>query len=114
MELTAMWAIILAVCGGVLTIINAIEKVVGAGKALNAPNVEQDRRIAALELRCDRYDQYFDSDKQRLNDLEKSLSVLMQAQFALLSHAINGNDTEKLKEVQGTMMDYLTKRGISV
>lgn len=114
MELSAMWAIILAVCGGVLTIINAIEKVVGAGKAINAPNVEQDRRIAALEVRCDKYDQYFDSDKQRLSDLERSLSVLMQAQFALLDHAIDGNDTEKLRSAKNKMMDYLTQRGISV
>jgi hypothetical protein len=114
MELSAMWAIVLAVCGGVLTIINTIDKIVGAGKAINAPNVEQDRRIAALEVRCDKYDRYFDSDKQRISDLEQMLSVLMQAQFALLSHAINGNDTEKLKEVQSHMMDYLTNRGIKV
>lgn len=114
MELSAMWAIILAVCGGILTIINTIDKVVGAGKAINAPNEEQNRRIAALEVRCDKYDRYFDSDKQRIQDLEQMLSVLMQAQFALLSHAINGNDTDKLKEVQGTMMAYLTNRGIKI
>lgn len=114
MELSAMWAIILAVCGGILTIINTIDKVVGAGKAINAPNEEQNRRIAALEVRCDKYDRYFDSDKQRIADLEQMLSVMMQAQFALLSHAINGNDTDKLKEVQSSMMGYLTHRGIKV
>lgn len=114
MDPVVIWGIVLAVCGGVTTIINAVDKVVGAGKAINAPNVEQDRRIKALEARCDKYDRYFDSDKQRLNDLEQSLSVLMQGTFALLSHAINGNDTDKLKEVQSTMMDYLSKRGIHV
>lgn len=114
MNLSTAWAIILAICGGLLTIINVVEKIIGAGKAFNAPNVEQDRRLAALETRCDKYDRYFDSDKQRIADLEQMLSVLMQAQFALLSHAINGNDTDKLKEVQGHMMEYLTKRGISV
>ena len=114
MDLPQTWAIILAVCGWVVVIINAIEKIVGAGKALNAPNAEQDRRLAALEARCDKYDRYFDSDKQRIADLEQMLSVLMQAQFALLSHEINGNDLDKLKEVQSKMMDYLTKRGITV
>ena len=114
MDPVVIWGIVLAVCGGVTTIINAVDKVVGAGKAINAPNVEQDRRIAALEVRCDKYDRYFDSDKQRIQDLEQMLSVLMQAQFALLSHAINGNDTDKLRKVQESMMDYLTKRGISV
>ena len=114
MDLTTAWAIILAICGGILTIINAVEKIVGAGKALNAPNAEQDRRLAALEARCDKYDRYFDSDKQRIADLEQMLSVLMQAQFALLSHAINGNDTENLRKVRDDMLAYLTKRGISV
>lgn len=114
MELSALWAIILAICGGVLTIINTFDKLIGAGKAMNAPNVEQDKRLDALEARCDKYDRFFDSDKQRLNDLEQSLSVLMQSQFALMSHAINGNDVDKLKKAQNDMLEYLTKRGISV
>ena len=109
-----MWAIILAVCGGILTIINTIDKVVGAGKAINAPNEEQNRRIAALEVRCDKYDRYFDSDKQRIMDLEQSLSILMQGTLALISHAVNGNDVDKLKDTQEHMLDYLTKRGIKV
>ena len=114
METIPYIAVILAICGGIITIIGAIEKIVNAGKFINSPNVEQDKRLDALEARCDKYDRYFDSDKQRLADLEQSLSVLMQSQFALLSHAINGNDTDKLKTVRDTMLEYLTKRGISV
>lgn len=114
MELSALWAIILAICGGMLTIINTFDKLIRAGKAMNAPNVEQDKRLDALEARCDKYDRFFDSDKQRLNDLEQSLSVLMQSQFALMGHAINGNDVDKLKKAQNDMLEYLTKRGISV
>ena len=114
METIPYIAIILAICGGIITIIGAVEKIVNAGKFINAPNAEQDKRLDALEARCDKYDQYFSSDKQRLSDLEQSLSVLMQSQFALLSHAINGNDTDKLKKAQGDMLAYLTKRGISV
>ena len=38
----------------------------------------------------------------------------MQAQFAILDHAIDGNDTEKLRSAKAKMMDYLTQRGISV
>lgn len=108
------WTVILAICGGIITIIGAVEKIVNAGKFVNAPNVEQDKRLDALEARCDKYDRFFDSDKQRLNDLEQSLSVLMQSQFALMSHAINGNDVDKLKKAQNDMLEYLTKRGISV
>lgn len=114
MDAVSFWAVVLAICGGIITIIGAIEKIVGAGKTINAPNKEQDRRLDALEKRCDKFDRLFDLDKQRIADLEQMLSVMMQAEFALLSHAINGNDTDKLKQVQSSMMEYLTKRGISV
>lgn len=56
METIPFWAVVLAICGGIVTIIGAIEKVVGAGKVLHAPNAEQNRRIAELEKRCDKYD----------------------------------------------------------
>lgn len=114
MDVIPFWAVVLAICSGIVTIIGAVEKIVNAGKFVNAPNVEQDKRLDALEARCDKYDRFFDSDKQRLNDLEQSLSVLMQSQFALMGHAINGNDVDKLKKAQNDMLEYLTKRGISV
>lgn len=114
MDAVPFWAVILAICSGIITVIGALEKIVNAGKTISAPNAEQNRRLSALEARCDQYDRFFNSDKQRIFDLEQMLAVLMQAEFALLSHAINGNDIEKLKQVQSSMMDYLTKRGISV
>lgn len=114
MDVIPFWAVVLAICGGIVTFIGAAEKIVNAGKYINTPNVKQDKRLDALEARCDKYDRFFDSDKQRLNDLEQSLSVLMQSQFALMSHAINGNDVDKLKKAQNDMLEYLTKRGISV
>lgn len=109
-----MWTVILGICGGIITILNTVEKLVGAGKAINAPNHEQDRRITNLETRCDEFDRYLRADKQRIEDLEMSLSMLMKVEFALLSHAINGNDLDKLKDVQSEMLDYLSKRGISI
>ena len=109
-----IWGVALTICGGLLTIINLVEKIGKAKKAIDAPNEEQNRRIHDLEKKCEKYDDYFRSDKQRIQDLEQSLSILMQCDFALLSHAINGNDTGKLRSVQTSMMDYLTKRGITV
>jgi len=114
MDVIPFWAVTLAICGGIVTMIGAAEKIVNAGKYINTPNVKQNKRLDALEARCDKYDRFFDSDKQRLNDLEQSLSVLMQSQFALMGHAINGNDVDKLKKAQNDMLEYLTKRGISV
>ena len=114
MEAVPFWAVLLAICGGIVTIISAIEKIVNAGKVINSPNTEQNRRIKALEERCDKFEQYFFRDNQRLADLEQTLSILMRSQFALLSHAINGNDVDGLKKVHDEMLDYLSKRGMNV
>lgn len=114
METIPIWVTILGICGGITTIISAIEKIVNASRAVNAPNAEQNRRLKELEIRCDRYDTFFSSDKQRITDLEQSLSILMQGTLALISHAVNGNDVDKLKDTQEHMLEYLTKRGIKV
>lgn len=112
MEALPLWAIISGICGGIITILGALEKIMSAKKVITAPEREQDKRIASLEARCDAYDRYFDSDKQRISDLEISLSIMMRAEFALLSHAVNGNDVDKLKEAQTEMFNYLSQRGI--
>ena len=114
METIPIWVTILGICGGITTIISAIEKIVNASRAVNAPNAEQNRRLKELEIRCDRYETFFSSDKQRITDLEQSLSILMQGTLALISHAVNGNDVDKLKDTQEHMLDYLTTRGIKV
>lgn len=114
MDAIPFWTVILAICGGIITIIGAVEKIVNAGKVINEPNVEQNKRLDALEARCDKYDEFFATDKHRMDTFEQSISIMMQAEFALLSHAINGNDIDKLREVHSSMMEYLTKRGISV
>ena len=114
MELSQVWTYAIAICGWIVVVINAVEKIALAKKAINSPNEEQDRRLAALEKRCDKYERYFDSDKQRLSDLEQALSVLMQGTFALISHAVNGNDVDKLKQTQEDMFQYLNTRGIKV
>lgn len=114
METISIWALILGVCGAIITVIGAIEKLVDMGKIVQEPNAEQNLRIAKLESRCDAFERYLEHDKKRIDDLESSLSMIMKVQFALLSHAINGNDLDKLKDVQSEMLTYLSQRGIHV
>lgn len=79
-----------------------------------APDKRQNDRITRLEERLADYDRWLDSDKKRIEALETSLSMQMKCQFALLSHAINGNDIDKLKTVQDEMQTYLTTKGVKL
>lgn len=108
------WGLILAICGGIITLVNTAEKIATARKVIAAPYTEITDKLKALEARCDRYDTYFSADKQRIESLEQAISLLMQAEFAILSHEINGNDVAKLKEAHDNMLDYLTRKGVKV
>ena len=52
--ITFVWGIALTICGGLLTIINLVEKIGKAKKAIDAPNEEQNRRIHDLEKKCEK------------------------------------------------------------
>lgn len=50
------------------------------------------------------------NDNKRIEDIEKADKVICRGILALLSHEINGNSTEKLKDSQKEITDYLIER----
>lgn len=51
-----------------------------------------------------------DRDKRRINNLEDGQKAICRGILALLSHEINGNSTEKLKDAQADITNYLIER----
>lgn len=102
------WILVIgAIIGAIITMVTLIEKVSKLVTMAKTPNEQQDRRIDALEKRCDHYDHYFNNDKRRIENLERSMAVLMKSQFALVRHAINGNDIDECKEAERELQEYL-------
>lgn len=104
-------AVIFGIIGGAITLMTFIEKVIGLVKTVKAPDTRQNERIAALEAWKADMERYIGNDKRRIDSLEANLSMMMKAQFALLSHAVNGNDVDRLRAVQAEMQDFLTRHG---
>lgn len=52
-------------------------------------------------------DEKLRSDKEHLDALEDGQRVFLRAMNALISHEINGNSTDKLKEAQQEILNYL-------
>ena len=50
------------------------------------------------------------TDKERIDDLEKGQGVMLRGINAIISHEINGNSTQKLKDSQEEIINYLTGR----
>ena len=113
--------IILAICGAIITISGAIAIIVKAVDKAKEPNKKQDERIGALEEEVakinDRLQQgniRFETDAERMEKLEAAMKetnkVIIESLQALTAHAIDGNNTQELKDAKKRLDDYLINR----
>lgn len=107
-------ALILAVCGAIVTISAAIGVIAKALDKARAPEAKQNERLDAHEKRLNAHDEiiekfkeYFDNDDRRFEAIEKSNKITQSALLALLKHSLNGNDTASLKEAERSLEEYL-------
>ena len=107
-------ALILAVCGSIVTISAAIGVIIKALEKARAPEAEQnsrlddhEKRLNALDEVIEKFKQYFDNDDKRFAAIEKSNKITQSALLALLKHSLNGNDTESLKAAEKSIEEYL-------
>jgi hypothetical protein len=110
-------ALVLAICGAIVTISAAIGVIAKALEKARAPEKEQNERLDAHEKRLNALDEiivkfreYFDNDDRRFKEIEKSNKITQSALLALLKHSINGNDTESLKEARKNLEEYLIEK----
>ena len=83
--------VVLALLGAYITIMNAI-------KAWREEKQRRDAPVNNLEEIVNEHDQKLRRDNDRLKELEEGNRIMMRAMMALLSHDINGNSTDKLKQ----------------
>lgn len=119
---------ILSVCGAIAGIGAAIAVLVKFNTFLKKPNHDQDVKIEAMEekitkmsgevdavkdLLTSKDSQYMDlfkRDKARLDAQENSMNMLLRANFALLGHALNGNNVEQMQSAFNDIQEYLFNR----
>ena len=110
-QLIGLAVIIVILAGTYNTIMAAIKNHMEAKKRQNAP-------VDTLTARVDSHDKMLANDKRRIEEMDERLSSLktesamtLKGVRALLSHEINGNSTEKLKESYDNIDNYLINKG---
>lgn len=78
------------------------------GKA-HAPEATQNERISALEKWREDVDRRLETGNQHFTSIDEGNRVTQRAILALMSHAINGNDIDKLKDARNELENYLTE-----
>ncbi len=111
------WTILMACCSALITISAAVAVIINAVKKLKEPENAQNREIKELkdkmkifEDRLSRHDEFFGNDNKRLSAIEEGNRVTQQALLALMQHAINGNDVDKLKKAEDDLKTYLINK----
>lgn len=115
--LAQAWAFLLALAGAIVAFAAAWAQVVKMVERIRKPNTDQNARLDAHDkklkdhdARFDRFEQFFANDKARLDAMDDSARVTQKALLALLSHAIDGNNTKQLQEAKNSLQDYLINR----
>jgi hypothetical protein len=108
--ITISWSALIAICAAVITVSGAVGAVVKFITFLRKPETKQNQEIADLMRRMSAVEEKLSTDKQRLDDLETGLKYTLESLFALLSHALDGNDVEGLKTAKAHLNDYLIKK----
>lgn len=101
--LTQLWQLFLAMCGSIATIAGAAAVIYSIYKKVKQPDTERDETL-------ERHGKLLDNDNKRLKELEDSNKIIMQSMLALMSHAIDGNHTEDLKQARDDLQKYLIRR----
>lgn len=71
---------------------------------------EIDRKLATDKTRLDEHTRILGSHQDQLSNIERGNKVMCRGILALLSHEINGNSDDKLKESQQEITNYLIDR----
>lgn len=119
--LSEAWAAVLAICGGITALAAAVAVIIKIAKFIRKPSDKQNERLDRLEkevieLREEQsrmqkeYETFFQRDKERLDRMELENQYTLSALLALLSHGIDGNDVDGMKDAKRDLEHYLVKK----
>lgn len=101
---------VLYVCTFIITLSSAASVIASFLTRVRAPEMKQNERIAAIEEDMKLVKKKLDNDNKRIQSIEEGNKVTQQALLALMSHAINGNDIDKLTEAKTRLENYLISK----
>lgn len=102
-----LWEIMLLICGAIITIGGAIKVVKGWLTDANKPKKEIKTEIESIEGTLENHSKFFENDKKAIYELKRGQHIMYKSQLALISHAIDGNNTKELKEVKSELINEL-------
>lgn len=101
---------IVLIVGLILTVLNIINIALMFKDRANKPYKDHEDRIDKLENEVDNIKRDINNSHKRIVDLEKGTTVLIRSMGALLSHGIEGNNTNEMVARREELNSYLSER----
>lgn len=102
-QLVSVAAILLAIIGAYNAIMTAI-------KNHRDEKTTKSKPIEDIKAKLEAHDKMLARDKERLDDMEDLHTVLLRSIKSILSHEVNGNSVDKMKQSVQEIDDYLIRR----
>lgn len=102
--------LLLWLSASISTVAAAVTVVVTVINKIKSPNAIQNERIRDLEDDMKKVKQYLDADNKKIQSIEEGNKATQKALLALMGHALNMNDGEKLMAAKEELEQYLINR----
>lgn len=103
-------AIVLGLPSAINTIGSAIEKIAKAKRAVEAPNVAQDEKIADHARRIEKLERHQENDHKELAGNREYNRISALALIALLDHGLDGNNVKPMQNAKGELNNWLAQK----
>jgi exonuclease VII small subunit len=96
--------------GLLLTILNIIDRSTILKEKTEKPRKELEERVDSLDNRIAEIENKLKNYDYRVIQLEDGVKVLLRSMSALLSHSIDGNNLEEMKDARDDLNEYLISK----
>ena len=101
--LEGIWTVVQLICTGIITLGGAGAIIASVYRWSRNPDKERDETLK-------KHSEALDRDNKRLRELEESNKIIMRSLLALMSHELDGNHTDALKEARDDLQKYLIQK----
>lgn len=108
------WQTTVVIAAGILTVFNLGDKISGWIKEQKKPTSDLEARVEVLERKdleyktiLAGYAEKLQRDYDSINAIKKTMNLMLEAQWVLVDHAKNGNNTKELDDVSVKLKEYV-------
>ena len=105
-----LWNAIQVVCAGIIVLGGAGGIIVGLYKWAKKPDQNRDEMLKGHEDKLEKDYKAIQELQKKQDETDEALQVLMRSMLALMSHAIDGNNTDGLRSAKAELQEYLIRR----